>query len=352
MSNNGLLNLVLGLALAIMIGWLLYVGRSIMVPVVIALIVAYVMTAADQFLASLPGVAALPAMLRRVIVLAVFTLAFIGLALVVVVTVRDLVAIAPTYEARLETMIVDIAATFHIETHPTWADIRRTTLDQFDFQSLLVGLLGSVSSFGSMFFIVMVYAAFLLGERGGFAARVYSAFPQRDDAERAIAMLHDINRQVGDYLAIKTLINIILATVSYAILWSMGVDFALFWAIFIGLLNYIPYVGSLLGVLFPVVLSVAQFGSLQSTALLAALLITAQTFVGNFLEPRWIGSQLNLSPFVVLLALSIWSTLWGLHGAILAVPMTSVMVIVFRSFDSTRFIAILLAQRMAAPATP
>jgi len=105
-------------------------------------------------------------------------------------------------------------------------------------------------------------------------------------------------------------------------------------------------VGSLLGVLFPVVLSFAQFVSLPLTLSLSAFLITVQFLLGNYVEPRFVGRQVNLSPLVVLVALSVWTALWGIPGAILAVPMTSVVAIVLSSFDSTRFIAVLLAERI------
>jgi predicted PurR-regulated permease PerM len=79
---------------------------------------------------------------------------------------------------------------------------------------------------------------------------------------------------------------------------------------------------------------------------LSAFLITVQFLLGNYVEPRFVGRQVNLSPLVVLVALSVWTALWGIPGAILAVPMTSVVAIVLSSFDSTRFIAVLLAERI------
>jgi predicted PurR-regulated permease PerM len=93
----------------------------------------------------------------------------------------------------------------------------------------------------------------------------------------------------------------------------------------------------------PVVLSLAQFVSFGTTAVLAGLLMAAQTWVGNILEPRMIGRQLNLSPFVVLVALSVRSALWGLPGAILAIPTTSMLAIICAAFEPTRFVAVLLA---------
>jgi AI-2 transport protein TqsA len=94
-----------------------------------------------------------------------------------------------------------------------------------------------------------------------------------------------------------------------------------------------------------VILSLGQFASLQTTLILLAMLVAAQTWVGNVLEPRWIGRQLNMSPFVVLVALSVWGALWGIPGAILAIPMTSILIIVTSNFESTHFIAVLLSER-------
>ena len=87
----------------------------------------------------------------------------------------------------------------------------------------------------------------------------------------------------------------------------------------------------------------AQFGSLGTTAVLGGLLIAAQAYVANVLEPRMIGRQLNISPFVVLLSLAVWSTLWGLPGALLAIPLTAMVAIICNAFPSTRFVAALLA---------
>ena len=169
---------------------------------------------------------------------------------------------------------------------------------------------------------------------------------EKVDVHPTCSILHEINSKVSDYLVAKTMINILLALVSFVILWLHDVDFALFWAIVIGLLNYIPYIGSYLGVTFPVVLSFAQFVSWPLTLSLAVFLTFAQFVVGNLVEPRFIGRQVNLSPVVVLVSLSVWMSLWGVPGAILAVPLTSVMAIVFASFDETRFLSILLADQI------
>ena len=127
----------------------------------------------------------------------------------------------------------------------------------------------------------------------------------------------------------------------------MGIEFAMFWALLIGLLNYIPYIGSVVGVAFPVVLSLVQLGSIWHAVAVLGLLMIAQGFVGYYLEPRMLGRSVNLSPFMVLLALAVWTSLWGLVGSVLAVPMTAMIAIILAEFPSTRFIAVLMSDHTA-----
>ncbi len=345
MRGAPFLNLVLAIGLVLMVGWLLVIGQAVLLPIVLAIIAVYILTTAAEALERLPLVGRLPLVARHTLVLLGFTLAVIALVLVVSVTLNQLVEVMPSYQQNLELLAIRIADIGGIE-HPTWDDIVEVTLGNLNLQAILLRLLGGLTSLGLTVFLVVVYAGFLMGERGRFTAKLAAAFPRGDQAELTERLIRDINRKIGDYLAVKTGINVILGAISFVILWGMGVDFALFWAVVIGLFNYIPYVGSIIGVALPVVLSLAQFGSLGTTAVLGALLIAAQTYVGNILEPRVIGRQLNLSPVVVLTALAVWSALWGLPGAILAIPMTSMLAIICGAFAPTRFIAVLLSAKV------
>jgi AI-2 transport protein TqsA len=337
--------------LAILTGWLLVVGKGIILPIFAAVIAVYVLTEAADAMGRLPVLRRLPSSLRRVLVLVAFTLCLVGLGFVVTRTVDELVIQAPTYKANLQAMAAKLLGLFGIESLPSWEDIRGATIDKLDLKEMLVGVLGSVTSFGSGIFLVVVYAFFLIAERGSLADKLAAAFPQGDQAGRTARLIDDINRRIGDYLAVKTLINVILGVVSCLIMLLMGLDFAVFWAVLIALGNYIPYVGTL-AVLFPILFSLAQFGSLTTALILAALLTLAQLLSDNVLEPKLVARQLNLSPFVTVVALSVWSALWGLPGAILAIPLTSMLAIIFAAFPATRFLAVLLAERVDADPRP
>ena len=73
-------------------------------------------------------------------------------------------------------------------------------------------------------------------------------------------------------------------------------------------------------------------------------IIAVQFVVGNLIEPRFLGKQLNLSPFVILICLGVWGQLWGILGMFLSVPITVILMIVFSHFEKTKGIAILLSQ--------
>jgi predicted PurR-regulated permease PerM len=350
-KNAPILNLFLALVIVIAVGWLLWAGRPILLPIAMAAISAYIMVSTVEALERVPVLRHLPAFVLRMIVLAAFIVTFMGLAFVLAATVREIIAVAPVYEANLTALLDRTADRFGLDARALRSAIEAATIGRMDLEAMAIATLGSFASVGFTVFLVVIYAGFLVAERGSFPAKLSAALADAESKAKAHRVLTEIDVQIRQYLAVKTLINLILGAISYAILRVMGVDFAFFWAIMIALLNYIPYVGSYLGVAFPVILSLGQFASLPAMLSLLALLTAAQFYVGNVLEPRWIGRQLNMSPFVVLVALSVWAALWGIPGAILAIPMTSILIIVTSNFEATRFVAVLLSERVD-PAPP
>ena len=346
MKQNPIIVLAATLVTMLSLGWILYIGRPIILPLVTAVIVVYIMTSVSNAIHQNHVLRHVPLPVVRFSLLVGFTAIFYALAVMTASTVREISAVTPQYEANIDRFLEGIATRFGLDRQTVWDEVHAATIGAFDLHSVLVGMLGGFTNVGATVFLIAIYAAFLMGERRGFSDKIKAAFETPDQANLTLNVVREINHRISDYLVVKTLINIVLGGISFVILWFFGVDFALFWAVLIGFLNYIPYVGSIVGVVFPVVLSLAQFGSLGLTLALAVLLTIAQMVMGNYIEPRVIGRQVNLSPLVVLVALSVWTALWGIPGAILAVPLTSVMAIILGSFDGTRFIAVLLADQV------
>lgn len=336
-------NATYGTALTLMLGWLLWIGQPVLLPVIAAVISVYVLLTAAESMQDLPIVGRLPAWARRTMILIVFAFAVVLLFILVINNLAQVAAALPRYETNLEMLVTRSASLLRIEDEPTWENVRSVTLDQVDFRSWVAPALLSLRGFGVTLFLVVLYASFFIAERGVMARKVVIAMGGEEAGSRAISLLSRINERIGQYLFVKTVLNVILGAISFAIMVLLGIEFALFWAVLIAFLNYIPYIGSLIGVIFPVLLSLAQFGTLGMAGVVAVSLTLAQVFVGAYLEPRMMGRAFNLSPFVVLLALAFWSTLWGLPGALLAVPMTASLVLVLAEIQTTRPIAVLLS---------
>ncbi|HHX91667.1 MAG TPA: AI-2E family transporter, partial [Paracoccus sp.] len=244
---------------------------------------------------------------------------------------------------NIEQMIAHGFGLFGLDENPDWASISDMIFGGINMAALFGVLAGSVGSMAGVLFLAAVYAIFLAAEATGFAHKLAVALPDRMQAARTQGMIREINRRIGEYLAVKTLINVIVGLASWPVLALFGVDHAPFWALMIGVLNYIPYIGSLAAVSLPVVMAAVQFGSVHMVAGVAASLTAVNMWVSYWVEPRMIGGRVNMSPFVVMAALSFWGALWGVAGAVLAVPMTSTLAIILASFAQTRPFAVLLA---------
>lgn len=341
--NVQIRNITYSTALVIMVGWLLWIGKPVLLPVIAALISVYILSTAATSMGRFPVLGLLPVWMHRLLVLVAFAM---GIALLFFLVVNNLAQVATAltrYEANLDALATRAAVLLGVEDEPSWENLRRLTFDEIDIRTWIAPALLSLRSFGTMLFLMVLYATFFMAERGVLTRKLVSALGGEASGERTLLLLRRVNDRIGSYLFVKTVVNVILGTLSYAIMLLLGIEFALFWAVLIAFLNYIPYIGSLIGVIFPVLLSLAQFGTLGMAGIVFVCLTAAQVLVGGYLEPRMMGRAFNLSPFVVLLALAFWSTLWGLPGAVLAVPMTASLVLVLAEIRPTRPLAVLLS---------
>ena len=344
--DSRLSNFVFGFALALMVGWVLYIGRGILVPIVVSIFIAYILVAFARLLARVPVIGPLlPGWVRFLIAIAAVALGVLMLVALVGRNVDQVLAKAPEYQATLTATLTGLAVNLGIETEPTWETLRGQLLSWIDLQALLGSTVASLSALLGNIFVIIIYTAFLLIERRQFAAKLEGFGDDRERRRRIGEMIAAVNDRIGDYLALKTFVNLMLGVLSWLIMLAIGIDFAGFWAVWIGLANYVPYVGSFVGVAFPVTLALVQFGSFGPVFAALAGLTVAQLLVGSVLEPRLMGRALNLSPFVILVALTTWYALWGIVGALMSVPITAIMVIAFAEFQSTRPIAALLSSR-------
>lgn len=336
--------LVYGTVLLVAVGWVLHVGKEIFVPAVLGAVVVYVIVGLADGLGRLPGVGpVLPPRLRYLFSFAVIVAVAILFVYLMMANKDRALALAPQYQQSLLAAIQGVAVHFGFEDEPTWATLRRDLLGQINLQRFFGSLLSSVGSIVVTFVVVCLYATFLLFERRSFETKLANLSDDPARVERIRQVILAINRRIGSYLALKTLLSLLLGVLSYAVMRLYGLEFAALWAVLATVLNFVPYVGSVLGVVFPLLMAIVQFGDPGTVFTLLLFLSALQFAIGNFLDPYVMGNSLNLSPFAILVSLAVWSELWGVPGAFLAVPITAILTIVFSEFPGTRPIAVLLS---------
>ncbi len=351
--NANLLNVFLGFAVAALTVYILIIGQAILVPLVIALLIAYFIVAIADAIGGVRiiGIRVFKpfAMLSSIAI--VFGALYL-LGNVIVENANTVAAQAPAYQKSLDLRLREIYDFFGMEGTPTISGLINMMtnggLKNADISSLIQRFLGQATGIAGNMFAVFIYTVFLIFERGTLKTKI--AALARDKMQHSLIedTLDSINQNVRRYLAVKSLASSLVAVLSYTIMITIGIDFALFWAVLTFFFNFVPYIGSIIAVSFPILLTLVQpgFDDPVTTFLFTLLaLVAAQQLVGSFIEPRLLGRTLNLSPLAILLSLAFWWAVWGVIGMFISIPIMVICLIIFSQFESTRSIAILLSQR-------
>ena len=146
-------------------------------------------------------------------------------------------------------------------------------------------------------------------------------FPQIRDKPRSIALVGTLQSELSRYIVTVSLINTGLGLATAGVLYLMGVEDALLWGVMVGLLNFAPYIGPLVGVGILSLAGLTQYG-LDWGALLPALVyFTINMVEAQFITPTLLGRHMRLNPLLLMVWLFLWAWLWGVVGALLAVPL-------------------------------
>jgi AI-2 transport protein TqsA len=321
--------------------YILFIGKAIIIPLVIAIIIWYIIIALTGAYKKI-GVGSwnIPhwlALIMSLLTFVVLTWVFVGF---VNSNVSEVIEAAPKYQAKFQYFISDLNTRFNLEERITFSQISEW-INIGTLATTAAGIITTVAGFMSM---IIIYVLFLLLEYHTFDWKIKALFPDKKRRKETEDLINKVAKDINTYIKIKTFVSALTSIICYIILLIMGIQFAGFWAVLIFVLNYVPNVGSLVAVALPVLFAIIQF-DIGHALLLAILLVATQMSIGNFLEPRLMGNSLNLSPLVIIISLVIWGSIWGIVGMFLCVPIMVILNIILAKFDSTRPIAILLSSK-------
>ncbi len=329
---------------------ILILGKSLIIPFVIAVLVWYIIVSLSHWIGEIKLIKKhLPDWAKTLL----SALVIFGVLLIVGGLVADnaqkMIGALPRYQANITGLIGRTESALNFNFTKTLDSLGITNAEsvtqKVNFTAIISGIIGALSSIAGNAFLIGIYVVFIFLEQAVFRRKIKAIFPQKGKFEHFEEVLESINEAIRAYFSVKMTVSLITATASYILMALVGLDFAIFWAFLIFLLNFIPNIGSLIATVFPAVIALVQYDTFGPFFVVLIGVGAVQVVVGNFLEPRMMGSSLNISSLAVILALTLWGSLWGITGMILCIPITVIMMIIFAQFPATRPIAILLSEK-------
>jgi len=231
----------------------------------------------------------------------------------------------------------DLAVMLHFKSGKfTFNEIAESLLNS----GVIPQIFNSVTSLIEDIFITLLFWGLMIMGKDKFENRMKLAFAERDDF--ISDNIQSVDNQLQNYIFIKSVLSIFTGLITSLVLWILGVDFPVIWGVLAFILNYIPSIGAIISIIFPVSIALLQYGIGIRAILAGAILFVIHNLVGNLLEPQMMGKRMDLSPVFVLFSLFFWGWVWGIPGMFLAVPIASIIKIFCGIIEPLKPLAIIL----------
>jgi predicted PurR-regulated permease PerM len=172
--------------------------------------------------------------------------------------------------------------------------------------------------------IVLVLLFFFLARGRSMLEQLIGTMTNLEDRIHYATIASTVQKNIAAYLATVTLINAALGLVTTGLMMALGIPNPGLWGVMAGFLNFIPYLGAGVSLMIIALVSALTFDNLLQIALPPMAFLTVTTIEGNFLTPMIVGHRLTLNPIAVFLTILFWGWLWGIPGALMAVPILAV----------------------------
>jgi AI-2 transport protein TqsA len=337
MTVEKVIALLLGIITVIIVGAVLQIAQSVMIPLAIAVLLFFIFSPLIAWLETIH----IPRLLAIFLVILLFFGLFYLFGLFMYASAKSFIIQLPKYQARFAALVMEISQElferFSLQpsfiTDINWSRALQTTL--LSFSGSLMGFVGNL-------LVVTLFLIFLLLEKNRFEIKVRRAF-HIDMSDRIYLVMRHIDEQIGRYLSVKFVISFITAVLVYTSLVIIGLDFPILWGSLAFFLNFVPNIGSAFVVIVTIIMSFIQFYPEGGHILAVAIsMASIQILMGNIIDPRLQGRRLNLSPFLILVGLLFWGWLWGIVGMFMAVPFMVIIKLICENIPALRPIGILM----------
>lgn len=344
----------------------LYIGRPILEPLVIAALLAFILSPFIRRLRQW-GIWRVPSVVLAV----VFTLGVLGaLGTIIAIQITQLAEELPTYETNLRLKIRALGtgrltsgalerasgtlkdlqeeiskAPLHATAgqRPMLVEVRQPEPRGLE---TIANLVRPLLSPLAMTALIVLFLIFILLQREDLRDR-FLRLAGTADLQRSTAALDDAGARLSRFFLMQTILNAGFGVVITAGLWLIGVPNAVLWGIFAGLMRFVPFVGGIIAAFFPTLLAAAVDPGWSMVIATAGLFLVAEPVAGHLIEPLLYGQHTGLSPVAIVVSTLFWTLLWGPVGLLLATPLTVCLVVLGRHIETLQFIEVLLGDEPA-----
>jgi len=158
---------------------------------------------------------------------------------------------------------------------------------------------------------------------------VIQSLDSAHSARQMVGLVYEMNALIARYIRVISLINVGLGVCTAGALALAGFPNALLWGFAVGMLNYLPFIGPFLSITLIGAVALLSFDSWTAIALPPVIVLVFQIVESHFVTPALVGRHLQLNPIAVILSILFWTWMWGLVGAILAVPILAMSTIIW-----------------------
>lgn len=312
---------------------LLYVFRAVLWPFTLALVLAIlIMALSERVVRLLPKA-------RRWMVFAITAVIVGGIIVasmaVVVEGASRIVLKMPAMLARIDQLLAMIPA-------PGGRLSLEALAQKIELGPVADRLLGSVQDASAGLGLTLIFLFFLLLSKPMIEKRVESIVASRGGRGLAVVLERSFSG-VESYMYVQSVTGLMIAIGSWAVMMAVGLDNALFWGLVIFLFAYLPVLGVLVGSIGPTLFALLQFPTLTPAIAVFVGIQIVSSIVGNLVLPKMQADSQNIDPAASLIAVGMWTVLWGVPGAFLAIPLTLALMYALAQYDDLRWLAVLIS---------
>ncbi|MDO8352467.1 MAG: AI-2E family transporter [Aestuariivirga sp.] len=363
LPTPGSQDLANGLVIFLAVCAILYFGQSILIPIVLAILLSLLLAPCVKLLQKLR----IP---KSAAIISVVCIAFAILFAMTAVLATSLTRLAgdlPQYESNLRekarslkfatsgggtiekaaNVLKDLqvelqqpqqSLTTSNSNKPIPVEIRETNFGPLDPVITAVAILiHPMTQFG----IVLLMVVLILFNREDLRNRLIR-LAGTGDIHRTTTALDDAGQRLSQLFTTQLLINGLTGAFIGVALAFIGIPGAILWGVLTAVMRFVPYVGTLLSAVFPVIIAAAIGEGWTLAFITIAIIFSVEIIVGQVLEPLFFGKMTGISTFAIVASVAFWAALWGPIGLILATPLTIGLLVIGRNIESLKFFDVLL----------